>query len=63
MVVLEKKTGKKHLYKFLNICEFTSTRKRMSIITRRVEDGKIICMCKGADSVIYDRMSKESLNG
>lgn len=46
-------------YKLLNVLEFTSTRKRMSII---VEDpnGQKILMCKGADSIIKERLSQES---
>lgn len=48
-------------FKRLNICEFTSTRKRMSVIVED-KDGRIILMCKGADSVITDRLSKESLS-
>ena len=47
-------------FKRLNICEFTSTRKRMSVIVED-KDKKIILMCKGADSVISDRLSKQSL--
>ena len=55
------KTPKGELkYKRLNICEFTSTRKRMSVIVED-KDKNIILMCKGADSVITDRLSKESL--
>jgi len=46
-------------YKLLNVCQFNSTRKRMSVIVR-APDGKIILMCKGADSVILERMSQES---
>jgi len=49
-------------YELLNVCEFNSTRKRMSVIVR-APDGKIILMCKGADSVILERMTKESLGG
>lgn len=56
------KTPNKNLmFKRLNICEFTSTRKRMSVIVED-EQGNIILMCKGADSVITDRLSKESLS-
>jgi magnesium-transporting ATPase (P-type) len=33
----------------------------MSVIVKD-KDGKIILMCKGADSVITDRLSSESLN-
>jgi len=47
-------------FKRLNVCEFTSTRKRMSVIVED-KDKKIILMCKGADSVITDRLSQESL--
>ncbi|KAI9104583.1 hypothetical protein DFS34DRAFT_603703 [Phlyctochytrium arcticum] len=45
-------------YKVLNILEFTSARKRMSVIVRSEVDGKIWLMCKGADSIIYERLSK-----
>ena len=34
MIIFEKKTGKMHKWKLLNICEFTSSRKRMSCIFR-----------------------------
>lgn len=43
----------------MNVCEFTSTRKRMSCIVKN-EDGEIILMCKGADSVIEERLSAVS---
>mmetsp|Transcript_18923 Transcript_18923/g.32304 ORF Transcript_18923/g.32304 Transcript_18923/m.32304 type:complete len:282 (+) Transcript_18923:1539-2384(+) len=46
-------------FKLLNVCEFTSTRKRMSCIFR-TEEGKIVLMCKGADSVIEERLSSKS---
>jgi magnesium-transporting ATPase (P-type) len=32
----------------------------MSVIVKEEETGKIIVMCKGADSIILDRMSEES---
>lgn len=35
-------------YKVLNLLEFNSTRKRMSVIVRD-ETGQILLMCKGAD--------------
>ncbi|KAM1016849.1 probable phospholipid-transporting ATPase 4 isoform X2 [Malus sylvestris] len=44
-------------YKILNLLEFTSKRKRMSVIVRD-EDGQLLLMCKGADSIIFDRLSK-----
>lgn len=35
-------------YKILNVLEFNSARKRMSVIVQD-EDGKILLLCKGAD--------------
>lgn len=35
-------------YKLLNLLEFNSSRKRMSVIVRD-EDGQIFLFCKGAD--------------
>jgi len=49
-------------FELLNVCEFTSTRKRMSVIVKD-KSGKIRLMCKGADSVILDRMSEKSRQG
>lgn len=45
-------------YKFLNVLEFNSTRKRMSVI---IEDqlGRKVLYCKGADSVIIPRISQQ----
>lgn len=45
-------------YKFLHELEFNSTRKRHSVI---VEDdkGNIQLLCKGADSIIYERLDKK----
>ena len=38
-------------FQILNVCEFNSTRKRMSTVVRG-PDGKIKMYCKGADTVI-----------
>jgi phospholipid-transporting ATPase len=43
-------------YEILNVCEFNSTRKRMSTVVR-CPDGKIKLYCKGADTVIMERLS------
>jgi len=56
IVIYEKKTKQKHFFQLLNVCEFTSSRKRMSCIVKDSE-GKIVLMCKGADSVITERLS------
>lgn len=42
-------------YKLLNVIEFTSSRKRMTVIVR-THDGRIKVMCKGADSIITSRL-------
>ena len=47
--------GREHEYELLAVCEFNSTRKRMSCIYR-CPDGKIRCYCKGADTVILERL-------
>jgi phospholipid-translocating ATPase len=50
--------GNSRVYTILNIMEFNSDRKRMSVIIKRPE-GDVILLCKGADSVIYERLDKE----
>ncbi|XP_042883208.1 probable phospholipid-transporting ATPase IA isoform X4 [Penaeus japonicus] len=47
--------GTKEKYEILNVLEFTSQRKRMSVIVRTPE-GHIKLYCKGADTVIYERL-------
>ena len=42
-------------YKLLNLIEFDSTRKRMTVVVRTPED-KILVICKGADSIIEKRL-------
>lgn len=49
--------GQEKEYELLNICEFNSTRKRMSTIFR-CPDGKIRLFCKGADTVIFERLKE-----
>ena len=43
-------------FEILNVIEFNSTRKRMSTIVRG-PDGKIKLYCKGADTVILERLA------
>ena len=47
-------------FEVLDIIEFSSARKRMSIIVRR-PDGRITVICKGADSAILPRLKQSSL--
>ncbi|GER31913.1 ATPase E1-E2 type family protein / haloaciddehalogenase-like hydrolase family protein [Striga asiatica] len=44
-------------YKLLNVLEFNSSRKRMSVIVRD-EEGRLLLLCKGADSVMFERLAK-----
>ena len=48
--------GERQRYEILNVIEFTSARKRMSVIAR-TPSGQIKIYCKGADSVIYERLA------
>ena len=50
--------GKEEIYKILEVLEFDSDRKRMSIIVKD-SNNKIIVYTKGADSILWDLM-KES---
>jgi phospholipid-translocating ATPase len=45
-------------YELLNILEFTSARKRMSVVLRKMdaEDERLFLLTKGADSVIFERL-------
>ncbi|KAI9097375.1 hypothetical protein DFS34DRAFT_122083 [Phlyctochytrium arcticum] len=46
-------------YEVLNICEFNSTRKRMSAVVR-APDGTIKLYVKGADTVILERLAQHN---
>ncbi|KAK7348533.1 hypothetical protein VNO80_23091 [Phaseolus coccineus] len=48
-------------YEILNVLEFNSTRKRQSVVCR-YPDGRLVLYCKGADTVIYERMADSSNN-
>ncbi|TMW45206.1 hypothetical protein DOY81_009713 [Sarcophaga bullata] len=50
--------GTRERYEILNVLEFTSTRKRMSVVVK-TPDGQIKLYCKGADSVIYERLAQD----
>ncbi|OBZ77329.1 Phospholipid-transporting ATPase DNF1 [Grifola frondosa] len=50
--------GQPERYSFLNMLEFNSTRKRMSVIVRSPQ-GQLILYCKGADSIIYQRLAAD----
>lgn len=47
-------------YQILDTIEFSSSRKRMSIVIK-FPDGRIVVFCKGADNVIIERLHKSLL--
>jgi phospholipid-translocating ATPase len=51
---------KTEVYEILDVIEFSSKRKRMSIVVR-YPDGRICIICKGADSMILPRLKLASL--
>lgn len=50
--------GQPEIYELLCILDFNNVRKRMSVILRR--NGRLRLYCKGADSVIYERLDSKS---
>ncbi|XP_022669061.1 probable phospholipid-transporting ATPase IM [Varroa jacobsoni] len=49
--------GAEEVYELLAILDFNNVRKRMSVIVRN-PDGQLKLYCKGADSVIFERLSE-----
>ncbi|XP_027122833.1 putative phospholipid-transporting ATPase 9 isoform X1 [Coffea arabica] len=51
-------TGKKvkRIFELLKVIEFSSSRKRMSVIIRD-EEGNLLLLCKGADSIMFQRLA------
>lgn len=47
-------------YQILDTIEFSSSRKRMSIVIK-LPDGRIVVLCKGADNVMIERLHKSLL--
>ncbi|KAG6970136.1 hypothetical protein JG687_00002800 [Phytophthora cactorum] len=54
--------GRPMSFEILNVLEFNSDRKRMSVIVR-FPDGSIVLYCKGADDIIFDLLSKSQPQG
>jgi magnesium-transporting ATPase (P-type) len=52
-------------YELLNVLEFNSTRKRMSVIVRKLDeqDSRIFLLCKGADNVSVSSLDVSNSNG
>ncbi|KAL3813795.1 hypothetical protein ACJIZ3_015063 [Penstemon smallii] len=60
---LDHESGRKidRSYTLLHVLEFSSARKRMSVIVRNVEN-QLMLLCKGADSVMFEKLSKDARN-
>lgn len=43
-------------YEILDTLEFTSDRKRMSVVLKEVHSGKLMLLTKGADEVIFSSL-------
>lgn len=56
VVVYNKLTQKTSKFKILNVLEFTSARKRMTVVVRD-DKKRILVMMKGADSIIIPRLA------
>ena len=56
--MVNRNTKEKLMYKMEAEFPFDSTRKRMSVILKD-EEGNYSILCKGADTVMYDRISWE----
>jgi len=57
LLILDSFSNTTAKYEVLDVIEFTSSRKRMSIIVR-TPDNRILCITKGADSHIIPRLAK-----
>ncbi|KAI8388333.1 uncharacterized protein BYT42DRAFT_559728 [Radiomyces spectabilis] len=51
--------GELKTFDLLNVLEFNSARKRMSVIVKPRDSDRIVLLCKGADSVIYERLCND----
>ena len=49
--------GQRQKWKLLNLIEFNSTRKRMTVVVRDPE-GQVHVFCKGADSILFPLLKK-----
>lgn len=52
--------GQTKRFTILNALEFNSDRKRMSVIVRKEDEGNVVLLCKGADSVIAQRLRPDT---
>ena len=53
--------GQEENYEIMRVIEFTSDRKRMSVVAKDLSNDRIVSFVKGADMAIVPRLTKESL--
>uniref|UniRef100_V5ESP9 Phospholipid-transporting ATPase n=1 Tax=Kalmanozyma brasiliensis (strain GHG001) TaxID=1365824 RepID=V5ESP9_KALBG len=53
--ILTPYSSEPEVYELLVVNEFSSARKRMSVIVRRESDGQLLMLAKGADSIMFER--------
>ncbi|TPX31648.1 hypothetical protein SmJEL517_g05073 [Synchytrium microbalum] len=51
--------GKDEVWEHLQLMDFTSDRKRMSVVVRSPVDNKLYLFCKGADNMVLARLSRD----
>ena len=59
MILLDERQKKKYSYQLMDVLEFNSTRKRMSVILRDNQTNQIVLYCKGADNIIQQRLRQK----
>ena len=52
--------GQEEAYEILRVNEFTSDRKRMSVVAKDLSNDRIVSFVKGADIAIMPRLTEES---
>lgn len=60
--IKRKRDGQILRFELLNTLEFDSARKRMSVILKDLQTQEITLLCKGADSIIKERLDLSGLN-
>jgi magnesium-transporting ATPase (P-type) len=53
-------SGTEKHYKLLALCDFTSKRRRMTVLVRHMDTGRVQALVKGADSMVFSLLSKDS---
>ena len=56
ITVVRRRDNARLRYALLNTLEFNSSRKRMSVVLEDKQTGEIVLLCKGADSIIKERL-------